>query len=202
MLLEMPERKRGFKKERMLRILLNHPDGSLTKYRIAKEADVSEPWVLEYTDRLEQQGFLEDTRVVEPRELYDEWRDIRITPNQVSVSLQQPMQLLEETDLTYALTTYQAENFAQGFLFPSTTDFYVRPEQTGDWMTIIEEKGLLGGGNTRIRLTDDHVFYNTQQRGSHATVSIPQLIVDLLEEGGPCTEAADKLIDSFHSTVS
>jgi len=30
------------------------------------------------------------------------------------------------------------------------------------------------------------------------TVSIPQLILDLLDEGGPCEEAARKLIDSFH----
>ena len=39
------------------------------------------------------------------------------------------MELLEETDLDYALTTYQAETLVQGFLFPSTTDFYIQPEQ-------------------------------------------------------------------------
>jgi len=42
-LLEKPDRKRGFKKERILRVLLNYPDGEHTKYRVAKLADVTEP---------------------------------------------------------------------------------------------------------------------------------------------------------------
>jgi hypothetical protein len=69
------------------------------------------------------------------------------------------------------------------------------------WRTIIENKGLLGGGNTRIRVTDDHVFYKAAQRDSHTVVSTPQLIADSLAEGGPCAEAADRLIESFHHPV-
>lgn len=198
MVLQKPERTRGVKKERILRVLLNHPDGELTKYRIAKEVDASEPWVLEYTGKLEQRGWIEDTAVLEPRKLYEEWQDIRVTPNQLTISLQQPMDLLQDTDLDYALTTYRAENLVQGFLFPSTTDFYIRPDQADEWTQIIEDKGLLGGGNTRVRVTDGHVFYKTARRNSHTVVSTPQLIVDLLEEGGPCEEAAEKLIESFH----
>jgi DNA-binding Lrp family transcriptional regulator len=199
MLLQKPDRTRGVKKERILRVLLHNPDGSLSKYRIAKEVDASEPWVLEYTGTLEDEGLLENTTVLKPRKLYEEWRDVRVAPNQLSVSFQQPMDLLQETDLDYALTTYQAENLVQGFLFPSTTDFYIRPAQAAEWTRIIEEKGLLGGGNTRVRVTDDHVFYETARRDSYAVVSTPQLIVDLLVEGGPCDEAATNLIDSFHS---
>lgn len=198
MVLEKPDRTRGFKKERILRLLLNHPDGDLTKYRIAQEADASEPWVLEYTERLEQDGLIENTAVLEPRKLYEEWLEVRITPNQLSVSLQQPMELLEDTELAYALTTYQAENLVHGFLFPSTTDFYIRPDEAEAWTQVVEGNGLLGGGNTRIRVTDDHVFYNAQSRDGHTVVSTPQLIVDLLDEGGPCEEAADKLVASFH----
>lgn len=198
MLLQKPDRTRGVKKERILRVLLNHPDGALTKYRIAKVVDASGPWVLEYTGKLEQDGVIEDTTVLEPRQLYEEWQDVRISPNQLSVSLQQPMDLLQNTDLDYALTTYQAENLIQGFLFPSTTDFYIQPEQAAEWTQIIEDKGLLGGGNTRIRVMDDHLFYKTKHRDSHTVVSTPQLILDLLVEGGPCAEAANKLIESFH----
>lgn len=199
MLLQKPERERGVKKERILRVLLNHADGDLTKYRIAKVADASEPWVIEYTKKLEEEGLIEDTTVLDPRALYEEWEDIRITPNQAAVSLQQPMGILEETDLDYALTTYQAENLVQGFLFPSRTDFYIQPEQAEKWTKIIEKKGLLGGGNTRIRVMDDHVFYRTVIRDGHTVVSTPQLILDLLAEGGPCKEAADRLIESFHA---
>lgn len=60
------------------------------------------------------------------------------------------------------------------------------------------ESELLGGGNTRINVLDDHVFYNQQAVDGFSTVSIPQLILDLLAEGGPCEKAAMKLIDSYH----
>lgn len=202
MLLRKPEETRGVKKERILRVLLNHPDDEPTKYRIAKEVDASEAWVVTYTKTLQQKGFIENTTVLDPRALYEEWQNIRVPQNRVSVSLQQPMDILRETDRDYALTTYEAENLVQGFLFPSTTDFYIRPEDGTDWTQIIENNGLLGGGNTRIRVTDDHVFYKTTKRGNHRLVSTPQLIVDLLEEGGPCEEAAEKLITSFHGSVT
>lgn len=198
MLLEKPDRKRGFKKERMLRLLLNHPDGELSKYRLAKGADATEEWAIEYTNKLENQGYLEGTTVRDPRALYEEWGATRIEPNQLSVSLQQPMGLLENEPLEYALTTYQAENLIQGFLFASTTEFYVQPDQIRDWLQVVEEMGLLGGGNTRLRVTDEHVFYNSQRRQGHTLVSTPQLIVDLLDEGGPCEEAAEKLITTLH----
>lgn len=197
-LLEQPDRERGFNKERIIRVLLNHMGADLTKYRLAQLSEASEPWTRQYTEKLEEQGLVEGTEVVAPVELYQTWLDHRIEPNQVEVSLQQPMHLIAEADLQYALTTYQAENLHQGFLFTSTTDFYIAPEEIKDWLTVVEEKGLLGGGNTRIRVLDDHVFYNQQQVDGFSTVSIPQLILDLLAEGGPCEEAAKKLIDSYH----
>ena len=198
MLLEKPDRVRGYSKERILRVLLDHDGEEITKYRVAKLAETSESWTREYTDRLEEKELLNDTQVLRPRELYQVWKEIRIEPNQLTVSLQQPMQLLEDTELEYALTTYQAENLSQGLLFTSTTDFYIGPDEIEDWLTIVNEKGLLGGGNTRLRVLDSHVFYNSQQRDGFTLVSTPQLILDLLDEGGPCEEAADKLIDSFH----
>lgn len=198
MLLRKPEKTRGITKERILRVLLNHTGEDITKYRLAKLAEVSEPWCREYTEKLEEKGLVKDTEVLKPVELYRLWSDIRIEPNRLEVSLQQPMELLKEVDLRYALTTYQAENLTQGFLFASTTDFYILPNQIDDWLSVVEEKGLLGGGNTRIRVLDDHVFYNEGEVDGYSTVSTPQLILDLLDEGGPCEEAAEKLIDSFH----
>jgi hypothetical protein len=197
-LLAKPDRERGFNKERIIRVLLNHMGDGLTKYRLAQLAEASEPWTRQYTDQLEEQGLLEGTEVVAPERLYRTWLEQRIEPNQLEVSLQQPMDLLAETDLRYALTTYQAENLHQGLLFTSTTDFYIAPEEITEWLAIIEDNGLLGGGNTRIRVLDDHVFYNHQEVDGFPTVSIPQLILDLLAEGGPCEEAAEKLIDSYH----
>lgn len=100
--------------------------------------------------------------------------------------------------MDYGLTTYRAENSVQGFLFPSITEFSIRPVQADKWTQIIEKRGLLGGGTTRVRVTDDHVFYKRVGRVSHTVVSTPQLIADLLAEGGPCEEAADELTTSFH----
>ena len=196
--LEQPDRERGFNKERIIRVLLNHTGDDLTKYRVAQLSEASEPWTRQYTDKLEEQGLVDGTAVVAPGKLYQVWLDQRIEPNQLQVSLQQPMDLIAETDLQYALTTYQAENLHQGFLFTSTTDFYIAPQEISDWLAIVEERGLLGGGNTRIRVLDDHVFYNQQGVDGFSTVSIPQLILDLLAEGGPCEEAAKKLIETYH----
>lgn len=197
-LLEAPDRERGFTKERIIRVLLNHSEDDLTKYRVAQLSKASEPWTRQYTEQLEEQGLVDGTTVVAPGDLYRVWLDQRIEPNQLEVSLQQPMDLVAETDLQYALTTYQAENLQQGFLFTSTTDFYIDPSEINDWLAVIEERGLLGGGNTRLRVLDDHVFYNQQDVDGFSTVSVPQLILDLLSEGGPCEEAAEKLIDSYH----
>jgi hypothetical protein len=108
------------------------------------------------------------------------------------------MPVLNDINLKYGLTTYQAENLHQGFLFVSSTDFYVELGEIEDWQEIVKEKGLLGGGNTRLRATDKHVFYNSQTVDGFTTVSVPQLIVDLLDEGGPCEEAAEKLIQKYH----
>jgi ribosome-associated protein YbcJ (S4-like RNA binding protein) len=193
---EKPQQ-RGLKKEAIIRVLLNHKEEEITKYRVAKLANVSD-WCREYTKKLENKGLLNDTEVLKPHTLYQEWQEIRVKPSQLELSLQQPMQLLQETDLKYALTTYQTENMHQGLLFASKTDFYIDPEEINEWHQLLKEKGLVGGGNTRIRVLDRYVFYNGQKIKKHFTVSIPQLILDLLDEAGPCKEAGEKLIEEFH----
>jgi predicted ArsR family transcriptional regulator len=198
MLLEKPARQRGFKKERLHRVLLNHPDGERSRYEIAKEADVSSSWAYEYFDQLAEAGIVEDTKVRDPSTLYQRWRETRVEPNAVQVSLQQPLERIQETGLDYALTTDEAEQVHQGFLFPSTTALYVREADIDKWLDVVEEEGFVGGGNTELRATDEHVFYNVQTVDGVTTVSIPQLIVDLLDEDGPAAEAADRLMTRYH----
>ncbi|MFQ3293189.1 MAG: hypothetical protein ACI8VE_000246 [Natrialbaceae archaeon] len=198
MLLEKPARQRGFKKERLHRVLLNHPDGEQTRYEIAKAADVSTSWAYDYLDQLETEGLIEDTTVRDPEMLYERWLESRIEPNSVRVSLQQPLQKIRESNLEYALTTDEAEQLHQGFLFASTTAIYVREADIEAWFDLVAETGLVGGGNTELRATDEHVFYNAQTVDDATTVSIPQLIVDLLDEGGPAVEAANRLMNRYH----
>lgn len=198
MLLEKPARERGFKKERLHRLLLNHSDGELSRYEIARRADVSKGWAYSYFDQLESQGFIEDATVRDPEGLYDHWLETRIQPNTVRVAFQEPLDRIQETGLEYALTTDEAEQIHQGFLFVSSTDLYVREADIETWLDVIEEHGLIGGGNTELRATDEHVFYNTQTIEGVTTVSIPQLIVDLLDEDGPAVEAANRLMARYH----
>jgi len=198
MLLEKPDRKRGFKKERLHRVILNHPDGELSRYEIMQRATVSKGWAYDYLDRLESNGFIFETTVTDPVGLYHHWLETRIEPNAVRVSFQQPLAQIRAANLDYALTTYQAEQVHQGFLFSSSTDLYVKEADIPTWLELIEEKGLIGGGNTEFRVTDEHVFYNVQSVDGITTVSIPQLIVDLLDEDGPAVEAANRLIETHH----
>lgn len=198
MLLKPPDRERGFMCERLLRILLSHPDGDLTKRTLAEKAETSDAWAAKFTNQLEDHDLIEGTAVRDPRGLYDYWQDKRVPPSNVTVSLQSPIDRIQEADLRHAFTTYQAENAHQGFLFASNTALYVHPDDTEEWVSLIEDQGLIGGGNTEFRVTDSHVFYGATTVNGLETVCVPQLILDLLDEGGPCIEAAERLIETFH----
>jgi hypothetical protein len=56
------------------------------------------------------------------------------------------------------------------------------------------KNGLYGKGNVRIIVTDEHIMYGKRSIDGLSIVSIPQLIVDLIKEGGPCQEAAEMLM--------
>jgi len=64
---------RGRKRERVLRVLLNEPDGSLTKYKIAKLSECSREWVIEFLRKLEEQGIVKDTKVHDYNKLTEYW---------------------------------------------------------------------------------------------------------------------------------
>jgi hypothetical protein len=179
-------------------MLLNHPKGELSRYELAKRADISTSWAYDYIDTLAGDNLVDETAVVDPRALYERWQETRIQPNTVQVALQQPLDRIKESGLDCALTTDEAEQLHQGFLFASSTAIYVREDDIEDWLNLIEQHGFVGGGNTELRATDEHVFYNTATVDNLVTVSIPQLIVDLLDEDGPATEAANRLMNQYH----
>lgn len=186
--------KRGYVREKILRVLLNHPQERLTKYRIVKNSGANISWVIEFLKKLEKMGLVEGTKVKDYRKLVLFWRDLRKRPEFREYMVKKPLELLKKTDLQYALTTYQAENFVQQYLFPSRMDFYINPKDREKWHRILTEDGLAGKGNTRVLIEDIHVFYNASNKNGLKVVSIPQLVVDLLEEGGPCMEAAEMLM--------
>lgn len=197
----MPER-RGTIRERVLRILLNNPSGNLSKYRIAKESEGAYPWVHELLGNLEREGMLQGTKVKDFKRLIARWQEWRREPSRREYMLRKPLDVLSRTSLAYALTTYQAENLVQNYLFPSRVDFYIKPKELPEWHRLLSKEGLVGKGNTRVLIGDEQVFYRSFDRGGLKIVSMPQLIVDLLSEGGVCVEAAEMLMEKESKNVS
>ena len=193
---------RGKKKERILRVILKKPDGSLSLYRIAKEADCSHVWVLKYLRRLEQKNLVEKTKVKDIKGLFHYWKEINKYPLYREYNIQNPIELLKKTKLTYALTTYYAENYVQRYLFPSRIDMYIKKQDSEQWKNLLKKNGLVGKGNMRLLIEDEHVFYSNIKKDGLRIVSTPQLILDLLREEGVGIEAAHMLMEKeYHGLI-
>jgi hypothetical protein len=171
------------------------PNGTLTKYKLAKMAEASFPWTHEFLNKLQAQKLVKDTKVTDYAGLINYWLQIKTKPKKRDYMHKNPIDLIQTSKLPYALTTYQAENLVQHYLFPSRIDLYIKKEDADKWHEAVTAEGLVGKGNLRLLITDEHVFYGAFKRQNLTVVSIPQLIVDLFEEGGVCTEAAEKLIN-------
>lgn len=188
-------KRRGILRERVIRVLLTEPQDSLTKYQLAKKAECSFPWTHELLGKLETLGLVKRTKVTDHAGLLKYWLQVKTKPEKREYMHKDPINLIKKAELPHALTTYQAENIVQKYLFPSRTDLYIRTENVEKWHKLITAEGLVGKGNLRLLIADHHVFYGSFKRQDLTVVCIPQLIVDLLEEGGVCTEAAEKLLE-------
>lgn len=157
-------------------------------------AEASFPWTHEFLNKLQAQKLVKGTEVTDYAGLINYWLQIKTKPEKRDYMHKNPLDLIQTSKLPYALTTYQAENLVQHYLFPSRIDIYIKKKDLDKWHEELTAEGLVGKGNLRILMADEHVFYGAFERQDLTVVSIPQLIVDLLEEGGVCTEAAEKLI--------
>lgn len=182
-------------KSRVARILLNNPEGSLTKYRIAKLSKAGYSSIHRLLKQLEKKKLIEKTKVKDYRGLFEWWQSMQMRAEYRDYLIKDPLALLRSTKLEYGLTTYQAENHVQNYLFASRTDFYINSSDKLKWHKLLTSNGLVGRGNVRMLIGDDHVFYNYFKRDELSFVSIPQIIVDLLTEGSVCVEAAEMLIE-------
>lgn len=192
---------KGDKRERIIRILLDKPDGGLTAYRIHLEAECSQPWALSYLKKLEKMSLIKKTKVTNVYGLFEYWQKIRSPLQCADYHLQSdPLKIIRSSNLSYALTTYQAENLVHGYLFPTRTDFYILKDQQNLWHQYLISNGLVGAGNTRIIIADSHIVkkHILKQKG-YNVVSKSQLICDLLMEGGVAIEAANMLISEWYS---
>jgi len=193
---------KGKKRERILRILLICPNGTLSQYRIAKEADCSQPWAHSFLEKLEKKKLIKNTQVIDIHGLYSYWRKINPHSSFREYNVQNPLEVLSTTNLKYALTTYYAETLTQNYLFPSRVDIYVQEQDIQAWHKLLTTTGLVGKGNFRLLTDDSHVFYANIKKKGYSIVSTPQLIFDLLREEGVAVEAAHMLMEQeYHDIV-
>jgi hypothetical protein len=188
---------KGKKRERIIRVLLNDPDGSLTKYRVAKNASTSTSWTIEYLRSLEYLGLINRTKVKDFEGLLNEWLKISKKPKYFDFFINDPKSILNDIQMDYALTTYFADTFTNSILFPSRADVYIKGEDFENWKDLLLEDGLIGKGNFRLLLRDEHVFYNKFKARGFWIVSKPQLMLDLKREGGVCLQSYEKMVKEY-----
>ncbi len=184
---------RGDKRERILRVLLNGSPSS--KNELSKQAECSRQWIILFMKELEKKKLVKGIKPISRKKLFEHWISLSKKPKKIrGYMVKEPLQLLKKSKLDYALTTYQAENLVQHYLFPSRTDIYIKEADLSKWHKLITKNGLYGNGNFRIIIADEHIMYKKRKINGISIVSIPQLIVDLAKEGGPCSEAAEMLM--------
>jgi hypothetical protein len=193
---------RGIKTDRIFRILLSNVGIDLTKYRIAKLAQAQQIQVGLLLRRLERSRLVKGTRVLDPKGLLLEWSRLHVKSESRNYLLKDILNILRNTNLEYALTTYQAETMVNHYLFPSRTDVYIKVGDSEEWHDYLVSNGaLVGGGNVRLTWYDDQVFYNSFLINGYRLASIPQIIVDLVREGGVTVQAAEMMMKNYRSLL-
>lgn len=182
-------------KDRLARVLLNSPRGDLSRYRVAKLVGGAYQWTHELLRRLEAQGLVEGTRVVDYDGMFEWWRRWRPPFERRAYMVKSPLSLLADARMDYAATTYLADYKIQAYLFVSRYDVYVRREDAQRWHEMIVRDGLVGGGNLVLMYGDDHVLHGSFRTGGVTVASVPQVAADLYDAGGPCVEAAGMLVE-------
>lgn len=190
---------RGDKRERILRVLLSEPK-HLSKNELSKRAGCTRQWIILFLKELEKKGFVKGTKVKDKKKLIKYWLSIHKKPKKYKeYMIKEPLKVLRNIKLDYALTTYQAENIIQHHLFPSRIDIYIKESDFQKWHGFLLNNGLYGKGNVRIIIEDEHVMYGKRKLNNLFVVSLPQLLIDLFVESGPCEEAAEMLMRKLNN---
>ncbi len=188
--------RRNIKNIRIIKRLLERPDGSWTMYALAKESGASQPFGIKMIRKLESMGLVSRTEVTDLGGLARYGAGIIPGPTvTVNFYIPEPVEFLKKSKERYALTTYFAENLVTHHLFPSRCDAYMSTEGLNRLKGSILKKGLAGAGNTRLMIpVDERIIDEAQVIQGACVVSLGQLMMDLVREGGVCMEAFDILV--------
>ena len=190
--------KQAIKIERIYRVLLSIPYVERSIRKISKEAETDYHWTYKNMKELEEKGIIQGTKLIDPKSLFKIWSERPVTTLFREYHIPNPKSFIENIELDYALTTYHAENQIGNYLIPRIMDVYIHENDINEWHEKLIDQGYAGKGNVRILLADEHVFWDRISEGPLNTVSIQQLIVDLLREGGLCVEAAEILMERYY----
>jgi len=177
-------------RERILRRILDPDTDHRPLYRIARDSGAAYSWAYELTRDLGKIGAMKSTRVTRPDRIYSYWLRHYVPPLYSEYHSPDPLKLITGIDLDCAVTTYGADQAIQRYLFPRRYDVYIRREDAPAWHKGILRNGFVGGGNLRLLLHDPDILKTGETRRGLKIVCLPQLILDLIVEGGVCTEAA------------
>ncbi|MGQ0536361.1 MAG: hypothetical protein ACT4PT_09840 [Methanobacteriota archaeon] len=143
-------------------------------------------------------------RVLDATAIFERWKGLRTRPSVHGLQVAEPRRaihdLVHAAGIPAAITTYYAENVYQGHLFPRRMDAYVRRSDADEARRhlVEEHDAKIGGANLRLLWGDDWLLEETVGIGSGAATTdyapFPQVVLDLMTEGGSCREAADMLI--------
>jgi len=186
---------RNIKNLRIIRILLNNLEDSLTKYKIAKLSGCSTAWVIEFLGKLELLNLVRGTKILNKDKLVDYYIEKAPKEKFFDFYVKNPIEFLKRVELDYALTTYGAENLTTHILFPSRYDIYIKEKDLEEWKKSILKDGLIGKGNLRLIIAKDETILNEARNIKKIKiVSESQLLIDLKREGGVCIEAYNIII--------
>ena len=187
---------RGLQRERLLRHLLERQGQVFTPYDLAVHADVTPQYGYKWVRQLEAEGLLNGTRVLDFEALWAYWRRHHARPARREYRMRDPEQFLRTRDAApYALTTYAGETLAHHYLAPARWDLYIDPAQLRPWDARLRQDGdaLVGPGNVRLLLHDARIPEEARDIQGLRVVPDALLVLDLLNEGGPCAEAAERI---------
>ena len=189
-------KRRNVKNVRIIKRLLERPDGTWTKYKLAKASDCTRQWVIQFLRKLEENDLVHGTRVKDPMGLVRYGAEATPKPLKVlNLFHTEPVEFVKKHTDRYAFTTYSAENMVTHHLFPSRYDVYLDM----DTMHKIYERtfieGWLGMGNTRLIVpVDETILDDIRLVNEVKVVGMGQLMIDLVKEGGVAEEAVQEMV--------
>lgn len=187
---------RGLQRERLLRSLLERQGEAFSPYDLASTADVTPQWAYKWVRGLEQRGLLEGTRVRNYEGLWSYWRRYHAPPVHREYRMRDPEDFLRTKNAApYGLTTYVGEMLRYHYLAPARWDLYIDPAALKPWDLRLRTDGdaLVGPGNVRLLLHDARLTEESRPVDGLRVVPDALLVLDLLNEGGPCVEAAERI---------